>query len=138
MRLGDEVRIGAEERCSLASLGVAKERSRFPQGQIMGRGLLLSTELKESLNEVIEGDVLEVLRTLPDETPETGRREHLAVFPLELPARIIYSVLEDKPGIVIDPFCGTGTALVAAKLLEKNYVGIEIDPYYAMYARKQN
>ncbi len=70
-------------------------------------------------------------------SPETGHREHPAVFPLELPARIIYSVLEDKPGIVIDPFCGTGTTLVAAKLLGKNYIGIEIDPHYAMYARKR-
>jgi modification methylase len=69
--------------------------------------------------------------------PETRHRDHPAVFPLELPARIIYSVLEDKPGIVIDPFCGTGTTLVAAKLLGKDYIGIEIDPYYVMYARKR-
>lgn len=70
-------------------------------------------------------------------SPETDHREHPAVFPLELPARIIYSILEDKPGIVIDPFCGTGITLVAAKLLGKDYIGVEIGPHYAMYARKR-
>jgi site-specific DNA-methyltransferase (adenine-specific) len=69
--------------------------------------------------------------------PETGHREHLAVFPLALPTRIIYSVLGDKPGVVIGPFCRTGTTLVAAKLLRKDYIGIEIDPYYVEYARKR-
>jgi len=69
--------------------------------------------------------------------PETGHRDHPAVFPLELPARIIYSILEDKPGIVIDPFCGTGTTLVAAKILGKDYIGIDIDPHYVMYARNR-
>jgi modification methylase len=69
--------------------------------------------------------------------PETGHREHLAVFPLALPTRIIYSVLGDKPGVVIGPFCGTGTTLVAAKLLRKDYIGIEIDPYCVEYARKR-
>lgn len=69
--------------------------------------------------------------------PETRHRDHPAVFPLELPARIIYSILEDKPGIVIDPFCGTGTTLVAAKLLGKDYIGIDIDPYYVTYARNR-
>jgi modification methylase len=69
--------------------------------------------------------------------PETGYRIHPAVFPLALPARIIHSILEDGPGIVIDPFCGTGTTLVAAKLLGKDYIGIEKDQNYVMYAIKR-
>ncbi len=69
--------------------------------------------------------------------PEKGHKEHPAVFPLELPTRIIYSLLEDKPGIVIDPFCGTGTTLVAAKLLGKHYIGIDISPDYVEYAKKR-
>jgi modification methylase len=35
-------------------------------------------------------------------------------------------LLEEGDGIVIDPFCGTGTTLVAAKLLGKKYIGIAI------------
>ncbi len=67
--------------------------------------------------------------------PESGHGEHPAVFPLELPARIIHSLLEDRQGVVIDPFCGTGTTLVAAKLLGKGYIGIEISERYVAYAR---
>jgi len=69
--------------------------------------------------------------------PEPGHKEHPAVFPLELPARIIHSILDDQPGIVIDPFCGTGTTLVAAKLLGKNYIGIDISPDYVAYAQRR-
>jgi modification methylase len=63
--------------------------------------------------------------------------EYPAVFPIELPTRIIASLLEEENGIVIDPFCGTGTTLVAAKLLGKNYIGIDISEKYVEYARRR-
>ena len=64
-------------------------------------------------------------------------KEHPAVFPIELPTRIIASFLEEEDGIVIDPFCGTGTTLVAAKLLGKNYIGIDISEKYVEYAGRR-
>jgi modification methylase len=57
------------------------------------------------------------------------------VFPLELPARVILSVLNARAGVVLDPFCGTGTTLVAAKLLGKDFIGIDISPEYVAYAQ---
>ena len=69
--------------------------------------------------------------------PESGHKNHPAVFPIELPARIIYSILDEEPGIVIDPFCGTGTTLVAAKLLGKSYIGIDISQEYVNYTLKR-
>ncbi len=69
--------------------------------------------------------------------PESGHESHPAVFPLELPTRIIHSILEDRRGIVIDPFCGTGTTLVAAKILGKDYIGIDISKDYVDYARRR-
>ncbi len=38
----------------------------------MEQGIALPTRLKENLNKVIEGDALEVLRTLPDESVDLG------------------------------------------------------------------
>ena len=58
------------------------------------------------------------------------KNEHPAPFPIILPTRIIYSILENKKGIILDPYCGSGTTLVASKLLEKNYIGIDISPEY--------
>ncbi|MFN3871331.1 MAG: DNA methyltransferase, partial [Aquificaceae bacterium] len=58
--------------------------------------------------------------------PPEKENPHPAPFPIELPTRIIYYLLEDKKGIVIDPYCGSGTTLVAAKLLGHGYIGIDI------------
>lgn len=38
-------------------------------------------------------------------------------------------------GIVLDPFCGSGTALIVAKKLGRNYVGIELNPAYVELCR---
>lgn len=66
--------------------------------------------------------------------PETGITWAPNPFPIELPARCIYSVLDDGKGRVIDPYAGSGTTLVAAKLMGLEYFGIEISPEYAKRA----
>ena len=45
--------------------------------------------------------------------------------PLLLLERII-QITTDKSDIVLDPFCGSGTTCVAAKLLDRKYIGIDI------------
>lgn len=55
---------------------------------------------------------------------------HPAPFPLILPARAIFSVLDDKQGIVLDPYVGSGATVVAAKLLGSSYIGIDISKKY--------
>lgn len=60
--------------------------------------------------------------TLPTETANKG---HSAVFPVALPTWFIR--LFSKPGdTVLDPFLGSGTTCVAAMLLDRNSVGVEI------------
>ncbi|MBD5164701.1 site-specific DNA-methyltransferase [Helicobacter sp.] len=60
---------------------------------------------------------------------------HPAPFPLALPVRCIYSILGDKGGIVIDPYCGSGTSLVAAKSLGCDFIGIDISENYIQSAK---
>jgi len=52
--------------------------------------------------------------------------KHIAMFPEELPKRIIkmFSFVGD---IVLDPFLGSGTTSLAAKKLERNSIGYEIN-----------
>jgi DNA modification methylase len=59
---------------------------------------------------------------------------HPAPFPIDIPARLIQ--LLSLPGdVVYDPFAGSGTTLLAASFLDRNYVGTELDQEYCKYAR---
>lgn len=67
--------------------------------------------------------------------PEPRNENHPAPFPLGLPLRAIYSMPGRGKKVVLDPFAGTGTTLVAAKILGHNYVGIDVSREYAQIAR---
>jgi len=41
---------------------------------------------------------------------------------------------DTRPGVVLDPFMGTGTAAVVAKRLRRDFLGIELNPTYAQLA----
>jgi hypothetical protein len=44
---------------------------------------------------------------------------------------------EFKPGVVLDPFAGSGTTLQVAARLNRNYLGIELKPEYIEMANKR-
>ncbi len=56
--------------------------------------------------------------------------------PVELMQRII-RISTDEGDLVLDPFCGSGTTLVAAKLLQRNYIGIDTNPSAIELCRKR-
>jgi site-specific DNA-methyltransferase (adenine-specific) len=62
-------------------------------------------------------------------------KQHPAPFPLELATRLVrmFSFTEDT---VLDPFCGTGTTMIAALRTGRNSIGIEIDPEYCRMAAR--
>ena len=55
--------------------------------------------------------------------------KHLAMFPEELPARLIKMFSFPKE-IILDPFLGSGTTALVAKKLDRNSVGYEINPEF--------
>lgn len=68
---------------------------------------------------------------------ESARRvKHPAPFPVELPRRLIdlYTFEDD---LVLDPFMGSGTTLVAAVLTERRAVGYDLDPEYVEVAKER-
>jgi modification methylase len=60
-------------------------------------------------------------------------KQHPAPFPLELAYRLIrmFSFWGDT---VLDPFCGTGTTMIAAMKCNRNSIGIEVDEAYCSIA----
>ena len=60
---------------------------------------------------------------------ECGYKGHPAIFPERLPDWFI-RLFSRAGDTVLDPFCGSGTTLVAAKRLKRNFVGIEISKDY--------
>jgi site-specific DNA-methyltransferase (adenine-specific) len=56
-------------------------------------------------------------------------RQHPAPFPLELAHRLV-RMFSFSGDTVVDPFCGTGTTMMAAMKAGRNSIGIEIDQAY--------
>lgn len=70
--------------------------------------------------------------------PPERDNPHPAPFPLRLPLRCLLSVLnETKKAVVIDPYVGSGTTALAAKLLGYSSIGIDISPQYIALAKKR-
>jgi len=65
--------------------------------------------------------------------PGVSTKHHPAPFPLELAYRLVrmFSFVGDT---VLDPFCGSGTTMIAAFRTNRNSVGVEIDPDYCRLA----
>ena len=62
--------------------------------------------------------------------------KHPTQKPIALLERLIEAAT-DKNDLVIDPFSGSGTTGVACKMLNRRYIGIEIDKKYTALARKR-
>lgn len=67
------------------------------------------------------------------ECARTGNNYH----PTEKPADLMRAVVEWTSGVVLDPFCGSGTTGVACAKLARSFIGIEIDPGYFDIARRR-
>ncbi len=69
----------------------------------------------------------DVWEIIPEDTQ--GRETHFAAYPLDL-CRIPILATCPENGVALDPFCGTGTTLVAAHHLKRKSIGIDISRRY--------
>jgi adenine-specific DNA-methyltransferase len=66
----------------------------------------------------------------------SGNRYH----PTEKPIQVLMPLIETfcpPGGIVLDPFAGSGSTLLAARMLGRNYLGIELDANYHAIAQRR-
>jgi len=61
--------------------------------------------------------------------PLKSKNNHPTIKPIALMEYLI-KMVTPKGGTVLDPFAGSGSTLIACKNLNRNYIGIEIDPEY--------
>ena len=66
----------------------------------------------------------------------TYKGAHFAVYPPELIEKPVLSCCPEQ-GIVIDPFMGSGTTGEVAKLNNRRYIGLELNPEYAILANER-
>jgi len=59
-----------------------------------------------------------------------------ASFSMDIPTKAI-KILSYKNDIVLDPFVGSGTSLVAAQILDRRWLGIELSPDYCKVAESR-
>jgi site-specific DNA-methyltransferase (adenine-specific) len=62
------------------------------------------------------------------------------LHPTQKPLSVLLPLVETfcpPGGLVLDPFAGSGSTLVAARMLGRRYLGIELDPAYCAIARRR-
>ena len=93
-----------------------------------------STQGESSLEkEEFMESTLSIWNINPEKAKKIG---HPAPFPVELPKKFI-NLYSFKKDLVLDPFIGSGTTAVASKLMQRNYVGYEINKDYIEIASKR-
>lgn len=75
-------------------------------------------------------------RQIWDDIPGESTKDHPAPFPLKLAERLVrmFSFVGD---VVLDPFAGTGTTLIAAARWGRRALGVELVPRYAQLAKER-
>jgi DNA modification methylase len=73
-------------------------------------------------------------------TMRPGRLEELAMHPTVKPVALVADAIKDcsrRGGLVLDPFCGSGTILIAAERTGRKARALEIDPQYVDVALRR-
>lgn len=95
------------------------------------------SRLEQGESDITREEFLQYTLSVWEVPPESARRVgHPAPFPVELARRVI-KLFTYRGDVVLDPFCGSGSTLVAAHLTKRRWVGYEIVPEYCELALRR-
>ncbi|MEM1558509.1 MAG: site-specific DNA-methyltransferase, partial [Thermoproteota archaeon] len=98
----------------------------------------LKAQKKERLNE-LDGKTWEKYSISIWDIVKTGdeaKLKHPAMFPTELCRRLI-EIYSKKGDVVLDPFMGSGSTVIAARDLRRKGIGLDINPDFVKLAKKR-
>jgi len=111
-----------------------------------GKPRKIPKEVKEA-SRLSEKEWIDLTQQVWNLYPEDVKRtRHPAPFPVSLPNRLIamytFAQYQGKGifyegDIVLDPFCGTGATLIAAKSLGRRFIGIDLSPDFCCFATER-
>jgi len=109
--------------------GDAKDRARAskPISEKRANDLDGKTWLKHSIS--IWSDIRK--------SKEEARLDHPAMFPIQLPKRLIEAFTNKSMKVILDPFLGSGATLIAAMEMNKEGVGFEISSEYVKISEER-
>jgi len=93
--------------------------------------------LPEKVSTITKEEFLEYTKSVWTFPAESARKVgHPAPFPIELPYRLI-QLYTFKDEVVLDPFCGSGSAFIAAIKTGRHYVGYDTEEEYVRLAERR-
>ncbi len=107
----------------------------FPKDYVSKTGMMRYTH--ENAYLLAKGYPREPEHPIPDVIPwtvYTGNKLHPTQKPVEILKPLIQSF--SQPGdLIVDPFCGSASTCIAARMLGRQYLGIEVEEQYVRVAR---
>ncbi|MFJ2916654.1 DNA-methyltransferase [Streptomyces sp. NPDC087307] len=78
----------------------------------------------------------DVIKSSPTRAKERKIANHPSLKPQEFLRQVVRAILPLGEGVVLDPFCGSGSTLAAAEAVGYASVGVELDSAYIEIARE--
>jgi len=119
-------------------LAYKKQHIKKVKGEPQWKGEVIDTEDGKKKTIYTEQDKKEFMELVFGQWNYLNDTKQLtkATFSMDIPTKAI-KILSYKNDIVLDPFAGSGTSLVAAEVLDRRWIGIELSPNYAEVARER-
>ncbi len=94
-------------------------------------------KLLGKVSTITRDEFLEFTKSVWTFSAESARKiGHPAPFPIELPYRLI-ELYTFRDEVVIDPFCGSGSACIAAIKAGRHYIGYDTEEEYVRLAERR-
>lgn len=104
---------------------------------VFSKGMFTRGYLPNKKSTMSKEEFLEFTKSVWTFPAESAQKVgHPAPFPIELPYRLIqlYTFTDE---VVLDPFCGSGQACIAALKAKRRYIGYDIDEEYVKLAERR-